>query len=311
MNPNNKSLRRFAARITAVAVLAGAGAFAVAAPASAHMSYQMYGEKPYAGKGAVIFARIGHAEPGLSTVKVEVAIPEGVTSVKPQHISGWTESTTMTADGKNVATVSWSGGSVADASFADFGIKLTFPKTPGATLYFKSVQTLSDGSTLAWIEIPVEGAAEPAHPAPKIVLLDPALDPAAGATASASSAKTAADAAKVAADLATAAAKSAVEAVTGIKSYSGEISGTVSMKTKKVRIVADASTTHAGKSYVVRTVDANGKSVDIISGKLDARGDVIKTVAMSRTGKAAYQLKAGSKLSLVVAGKVLATADVA
>jgi len=137
----------------------------LAQSANAHASVQLYGSEAVAGGYGHVFIRIPHASATASTVKVEVEIPAGVTSVKPQQVGGWKESRTMSADGKDVVAVSWSEGNLPDTSFQDFGISLKFPATAG-TIYFKTVQTLSDGSTVDWISIPAAGQDSHSLPTP-------------------------------------------------------------------------------------------------------------------------------------------------
>ena len=137
----------------------------LATSANAHTTVQLYGSEAVAGGYGHVFIRIPHATATTSTVKVEVEIPAGVTSVKPQQVGGWKESRTMSEDGKNVVAVSWSEGNLPDTSFQDFGISVKFPATAG-TIYFKIVQTLSDGSTVAWISIPAAGQDSHSLPTP-------------------------------------------------------------------------------------------------------------------------------------------------
>ncbi len=137
----------------------------LAPSANAHASVQLYGSEAVAGGYGHVFIRIPHASATASTVKVEVEIPAGVTGVKPQQIGGWKESRTMSTDGKDVVAVSWSEGNLPDTSFQDFGISVKFPATAG-TIYFKTVQTLSDGSTVAWISIPAAGQDSHSLPTP-------------------------------------------------------------------------------------------------------------------------------------------------
>ena len=126
----------------------------LAPSANAHATVQLYGSEAVAGGHGHVFIRIPHATATTSTVKVEVEIPAGVTSVKPQQVGGWKESRTMSAD-----------GNLPDTSFQDFGISVKFPATAG-TIYFKIVQTLSDGSTVAWISIPAAGQDSHSLPTP-------------------------------------------------------------------------------------------------------------------------------------------------
>jgi len=151
-----------------VATLLGAQA------SSAHVSIQTHAEVFSAGGSATLYLRVPHGKAGFLTNKVEVQLPENIGIVKPEHIPGWTEVVTNDVAGKNTLSVSWSGGSLADSSFQDFGLRVTLPATPGVTIYFPTVQTLSDGSTEAWVTIPVAGQPEPAMPAPAFKLVDKA-----------------------------------------------------------------------------------------------------------------------------------------
>ena len=151
-----------------VATLLGAQA------SSAHVSVQTHAEVFSAGGSATLYLRVPHGKAGFLTNKVEIQLPANIGIVKPEHIPGWTEVVTNDAAGKNTLSISWSGGSLADSSFQDFGLRLTLPATPGVTIYFPTVQTLSDGSTEAWVTIPVAGQPEPAMPAPAFKLVDKA-----------------------------------------------------------------------------------------------------------------------------------------
>ena len=120
---------------TSLITLAG---IAVAGSASAHMGLDLRGATQTAGKSSVIFFRPGHGCDGDATNSIVVTIPAGVTGAKAQQKAGWT--TRATAD-----TVSWTGGSLPDDQFDDFGLRLTWPKLPAGqasqTFFFKAVQT--------------------------------------------------------------------------------------------------------------------------------------------------------------------------
>ena len=266
-----------------------AGLFATTAPASAHASTQMYGESATAGGYGAVFIRIPHAAAGLNTVKIEVQIPEGVTSVKPQRVAGWSESKTLAADGKTVASVIWDGGSLPDSSFADFGISVKFPAAAGTTLYFKTVQTLNDGSTVAWIEIPAAGvdAHSLAKPAPGLTLA--AAAPAHGTMPEAGH------------------MPETTTPVHTVQRWTGDVA--VVLGSKLAKVTADVSSVHAGKVAEVRLVASNGK-VSLLKGKLDSRGDIVKSIAKAQKGKITWSLKAGDKVELLVSGKVVAEATI-
>jgi uncharacterized protein YcnI len=124
--------------------------------------------------------RVPHGCDGSPTTKVKVQIPDGVVSVKPEAVAGWKleilngpitpydSHGTMISEG--VKEVTWTGGPLADAHVAQFGMSLKMPNKAGETIYFKTIQTCEQGET-AWIEIPAEGAEEPEHPAPSLKLI--------------------------------------------------------------------------------------------------------------------------------------------
>lgn len=274
------------ARLIVAGLFAGALALSGATPASAHATVQMYGETAKAGGYNVVFIRVPHGKAGLTTNVVEVQIPAGVTAVKPQRVAGWLEKVNYDADGKTALSVSWSGGDLPDTSFQDFGISLKLPAATGTTLYFKTVQTLSDGTYASWIEIPAQGV-DPhslSYPAPSLTI------------------------AAAAAGHGDAGNGHATANGSGTASASAELAAT--MKGKTVRILADTSTVNAGASAKVRLVENGATSATVISVKLDSRGDLVRTVPARKAGKGGYRIDAGDKLELVVAGKVVATATI-
>lgn len=97
--------------------------------ASAHASIQLYGEKATPGGRGVLFVRIPHGCSGAATDTIEVSIPAGFTLVRPAMVSGWTASTVTT--GSVVTSVKWTGGSLPDSQFADFGIAVKYPTIAG------------------------------------------------------------------------------------------------------------------------------------------------------------------------------------
>jgi uncharacterized protein YcnI len=253
---------------------------AAAIPASAHATVQMYGEKATANSYGAVFIRIPHAAADRSTVKVEVQIPEGVTAVKPQRLSGWSESVTKGADGKTVTSVTWSNGSLPDTAFQDFGIQVKFPATAGV-LYFKTVQTLDDGSTIAWVEIPAAGVDSHslAKPSPSVTTV--AAAPAHGAPAHGSE------------------TMPAHGSETMATAWKGDFVAT--MSTRTVKLVVDSSIADAGKVVKFHLVRTTGE-VMIGEGKLDSRGDLVKTVSLKRTGTKGWSIKDGDTVKLLING---------
>jgi len=268
----SKNAFRMIAKAMATFLVVSGLSVAAAIPASAHATVQMYGEKATAGAYGAVFIRIPHAAADRSTVKVEVQIPAGVTAVKPQRLSGWNESITKSEDGTTVSSVTWSNGSLPDTSFQDFGIQVKFPKDAGK-LYFKSVQTLDDGSTVAWIEIPAAGVDSHSlgKPSPSVTTVLAA--PAHGAPAHGSETMTSA--------------------------WKGDFVAT--MSTRTVKLVVDSSIADAGKVVKFHLVRTTGEVV-VGEGKLDSRGDLVKTISLKRTGTKGWSMKDGDTVKLLING---------
>jgi hypothetical protein len=64
-----------------------------------------------------------------------------------------------------VATVTWSGGSIAPGEFDEFGISAHVPNTPGRVLVFPALQTYAGGEVVRWI-----GSPDADEPAPRVQL---------------------------------------------------------------------------------------------------------------------------------------------
>jgi uncharacterized protein YcnI len=276
----SKNAFRMIAKAMATFLVVSGLSVAAAIPASAHATVQMYGEKATAGAYGAVFIRIPHAAADRSTVKVEVQIPAGVSAVKPQRLSGWNESITKSEDGTTVSSVTWSNGSLPDTSFQDFGIQVKFPKDAG-TLYFKTVQTLDDGSTVAWIEIPAAGVDSHSlgKPSPSVTTVVAA--PAHGAPAHGSE------------------TMPAHGSETMASAWKGDFVAT--MSTRTVKLVVDSSIADAGKVVKFHLVRTTGEVV-VGEGKLDSRGDLVKTVSLKRTGTKGWSMKDGDTIKLLING---------
>jgi hypothetical protein len=120
-----------------------------------------------------VFVRVPHGCDGAATDTIKVQIPAGFTSVKAQAKAGW-QVATVKADGTNVSEVIWSGGSLPDSQFDDFGISVKFPTATG--VYYAPVVQMCGSSSVAWVQIPAAG--EDSHslksPAPSVKVLDKA-----------------------------------------------------------------------------------------------------------------------------------------
>ena len=127
--------------------------------------------------------RVGHGCGGSPMVRMRVQIPDGVTAVKPQPKPGWHLTTLIGKlavpydDGhgkmitEGVREVVWSGGRLLDEHYDEFWIRVKLPNTPGATVYFSTVQECEKG-VHRWIEIPEAGKTRGDYkePAPQLLL---------------------------------------------------------------------------------------------------------------------------------------------
>jgi uncharacterized protein YcnI len=211
--------------------------------ANAHAGAELYGKVAKPNGYGNVFIRIPHADKEKSTVKVEVQIPTGVTAVKPQQVSGWSESSVMDLEGKNVTSVVWSNGNLPDTSFADFGISLKWPNTPGEKVYFKVIQTLNDGSLISWVEIPTAGVDSHSlsKPAPSVTLED---------IAKIDNSKS--------------------------KMIHGDLLVTHDMKKKKFEFLVDLPSTYRNKTVSLNIGDKKIKSI-----KLDKYGDAYAIISIN------------------------------
>lgn len=133
-----------------VAVTAAAMMIAASIPADAHVGVDLHGATATAGSSTAFWLRPGHGCDGDATNAVTVTVPDGVTNVKAQPKAGWK----LTSDGH---TVTWSGGTLPDDQFDDFGLRLSWPKLAAGVasqkFYFKTVQTCN-----AELKVAVDGA---------------------------------------------------------------------------------------------------------------------------------------------------------
>ncbi|MEX1162798.1 MAG: YcnI family protein [Nitriliruptor sp.] len=169
-------------RATTSLLLGSVLSLLVAAPAAAHVTANP--SSTTADGYAMIDIRVPHGCDGEATSEVAVRIPDGVISVKPEQLPGWTATTEIgpydepvemhgSSVTEGVKVVTWTadaGQELADDQFRDFGLSVKFPDAAGETLTFPAVQTCVDGSEAAWIETSDDPEAELAYPAPSITL---------------------------------------------------------------------------------------------------------------------------------------------
>ncbi len=218
-------------RVLLVAVVAVlAGGFAAAGPASAHVTVSPE-SAPQGGDTTLAF-QVPCESDTAATVKVDVQFPTDhpIPGVALLPLAGWTAKavtaklpTPITTDDgtvtEAVTEVTWTANSTATGigpgQFGLFTVLLGgLPKAD--RLVFKTVQSYSDGSVTSWIDVPVDGAPEPAHPAPVLKLSagEPAAQPGASTSPGAS-------AVPVASLVVQAGASSAVAAATATGTGSG------------------------------------------------------------------------------------------
>ena len=146
-------------------------ALLAATPAAAHVVAVQDTAK--AGSYTAIAFRVGHAcGAGDATVKLRIAIPEGVASARPQVKPGWTYAIERPADPKAAPTAITFAGRLPDEAFDDFAVLMKLPAA-GERLVFPVVQTCEKGES-AWI-----GAPGSERPAPVVTLIPNDAAPAA------------------------------------------------------------------------------------------------------------------------------------
>ncbi|SHM89519.1 YcnI family protein [Cryptosporangium aurantiacum] len=176
--------RRLLARAATVALAAGVVVLSLAGPASAHVTVNP-SEATQGGYSALTF-RVPNERDNASTTKLEVALPTDTpfASVSVKPIPGWTVATTTSKLSKPieahgtqvteaVSRVTWTATSPANAiqphQFQEFSISVG-PLPEAEKIYFKSLQTYSNGEVVRWIE-EQSGSEEPEYPAPVLTLV--------------------------------------------------------------------------------------------------------------------------------------------
>jgi len=122
----------------------------------------------YAGEFSFVTVRITHGCGDSPTTEVRVKIPEGVIRVSPRWMPGWTAEKRMRKLAEpyrneigqlvteTVDEIVWRGGPLPDGYYLGFQIRALMPKTPGVTLWFKTIQNCEQGS-IRWIAVPAPG----------------------------------------------------------------------------------------------------------------------------------------------------------
>lgn len=169
-------------RLATVATLGALLTTLVAVPAAAHVT--AIASTTAAGSRAIVHLRVPHGCGDSPTEKLEVQIPAGVVSVKPEQTPGWdidveigpldepydNHGTLVTEDVKVVTWTAQPGNALPNSQFRDFGLQVRFPDAEGETLAFAAIQTCTNGETEAWIEVSDDPDASLDMPAPTVTL---------------------------------------------------------------------------------------------------------------------------------------------
>jgi periplasmic copper chaperone A len=186
-------MRRVARLLSCLAAVSTAF-LVLAASAYAHVTVSAVNATQ--GADTVLTFQVPTESDTASTVGVTVQLPDApLAQVLDQPLPGWTFSsqtkrlaTPITTDDGTVteaiSEVGWkaTGAGIKPGQFGQFVLSVgPLPKV--ASMTFKVIQSYSDGTQVAWIEVAAPGSnAEPEHPAP-VLTLSPAstsAQPAAG-----------------------------------------------------------------------------------------------------------------------------------
>ena len=137
-------------------------ALIVPLPAAAHV--HLHPERAPAGAAVEIALQIGHGCAGAATTALRLALPEGLSDIRPVPKAGWDVSVVTAVPGGRVTEIRWTGGELADDRKDSF----VFAATPEAAgeIALPVIQTCGAQET-RWIE---RGAAAE-HPAPVLTVV--------------------------------------------------------------------------------------------------------------------------------------------
>ena len=153
------------------AILAVIAIAALAAPAAVFAHAEISPTTAPGGDLAHLTLEIPNESATAATTTISVQIPKEVLLVRFEPKAGWKRTVTTeklsgtSTVGDNtvserVATVTWTGGSIAPGEFDTFDMSVSVPDAAGTELKFPTVQTYADGKVTRWIGGP--NAPEPA-----------------------------------------------------------------------------------------------------------------------------------------------------
>lgn len=94
----------------------------------------------------VIHFQVQEGCDGAPTDALEVTIPAQISNPLPEAAPGWDvavgtlDDESSDGDAEPLTVVRWTGGSLQDGAFAEFGLRARFPDEPGASIAFPVVQ---------------------------------------------------------------------------------------------------------------------------------------------------------------------------
>jgi uncharacterized protein YcnI len=240
---------------------------AAQAPAGAHATVQLYGSEPGVGAYGHIFLRIPHGCEGRSTDTVEVTIPTGFTSVKPERKDGWKTRITRNEKGR-ITTISWHGGNLPDDHFEDFGLSVKYPEKPG-TYHLPTVQRCGKAS-VAWDQIAKPGQDPKAleRPAPRVIVAEDDSGHGNGK-------------------------------VHGTQQHKGD--AVALAFNGRITVIADLSATRRGETASIILEQPNG-SIRLGTVRLDAAGDLMTGYPLVRIGQNGWRITGGDEIVVTVKG---------
>lgn len=129
------------------ALLAAGLTLAAGGTASAHISVD--GGKGTVDATQVATFNVGHGCEGFDTYSVEIAIPGGVTSVRPLFGGALGMPSVKRDDTGAVTSVVWAKADVlpGDTNFYQLSIRMKLPNAPFTTIYFPATQLCRDPAT--------------------------------------------------------------------------------------------------------------------------------------------------------------------
>jgi uncharacterized protein YcnI len=173
------------AKLTAISLGVIATLALWASAAGAHVTVSP-SSLPQGTDDAILTFRVPNESATASVVGLRIQFPlaHPIVVVNPEAGSGWTvavHSTHLpkpitTDDGTFTSTVSeidWSSGSIPVGQFEEFNVLAQGLPTGTSMLTFKAIQLYSDGTSVAWIQVPTKAAPDPEHPAPTLALTAP------------------------------------------------------------------------------------------------------------------------------------------